>query len=514
MLDTSPPRPPQGVLELTDSIIGEAMELAAIEMAGGRPQAATSPRFPETGSEGNCLASPRGEPASAIPGGSDREKAWTSLVMSCTDLSHFGFYLAWGVAHGFHLKGMSLLQRLAKPFATQVASTNYRGLFPLPVDFSFLSDLAWPLADCPRHLCEQAWMQLIALALNHLHGDTPPYPASRHGASVKKSMAVLLDRVKRFLSSPVKSDLSAELIWDDMKTKTLNYSGEEVALAQPLTVEQVLSSMPPEGHGGSVDLLPLLEGRSRFLLSHPEEVILPPGDIPVGKNTAKVHLKKGSELEFFLLLKQRGIITFVREEDVFEGPQGKYLSGLFGVPKPGKTTASGLPVLRLIMNLTPINRAMGVILADIGQLPSASVWQQLVLAEGDTLTVSQADMSCAFYLFRLPPQWSRYLCFNHGMLATDVGEAGPGRVYPACAVLPMGWSSSVGIMQMASRELLRRAHLHSGHELRKRALVPRWFLRIAKGVPEGGSSGRIFARDGFLTGTGFVEGAYEKEISF
>ena len=27
-------------------------------------------------------------------------------------------------------------------------------------------------------------------------------------------------------------------------------------------------------------------------------------------------------------------------------------------------------------------------------------------------------------------------------------------------------------------------------------------------------TGRIFARDGFLTGTGFVEGAYEKEISF
>jgi len=61
---------------------------------------------------------------------------------------------------------------------------------------------------------------------------------------------------------------------------------------------------------------------------------------------------------------------------------GPFLSGLFGVPKPGKFSAKGKPVLRLIMNLIPINRALDVILGDIQELPSAAIWQQLVLFEG------------------------------------------------------------------------------------------------------------------------------------
>ena len=495
---TFPPCPPSGVLEMTDDLIAAALNSANLE-TGRKPaaSAATALRSPEMGVDLEPQASVVRGPGQTEPLRATVEGQWSSRVYSCTDLSHFGLLLAWGMANGFYLKGMSFLEKFAKPFATEVANAKYRGLFPLPVNLSFLKDLAWPLSSFPRHLCDLAWLQLIALALNQLNGDTPPYPAERRASCVKKSLEVLHGRVERFFNSPCNSDVGPEEIWDDLKNKTLNYSGEEVAVAKPLTFEQVFPSMPPEGHGGSVELLPLLEGRSRFLLSHPEEVLLPEDEVPPGKCTAKVHLEKGSERDFFLLLKQRGIITFVPEAEVYRGPNGKYLSGMFGVPKPGKVTASGRPVLRLIMNLIPINRAMGVILGDISQLPSASVWQQLVLTDGDSMTVSQADMSSAFYLFRLPPVWSRYLCFNHAFEASDVGEAGSGKVYPSCAVLPMGWSSSVGIMQMASRELLRRAHLHHGHELRKRALVPRWFLRLAKSVPEGGSWWQVYL-DNFM----------------
>lgn len=135
------------------------------------------------------------------------------------------------------------------------------------------------------------------------------------------------------------------------------------------------------------------------------------------------------------------------EEKVFSDADGKYLSGLFGVPKPGKFTSAGDPILRLIMNLIPINQALEVILGDISELPSASSWQQLVLSDEDMLTVSQADMASAFYLFRLPEGWLPYLCFNYKLERRDVGFPGRGFVYPSCRVLPMGWASSVGIMQ-------------------------------------------------------------------
>ena len=46
----------------------------------------------------------------------------------------------------------------------------------------------------------------------------------------------------------------------------------------------------------------------------------------------------------------------------------------------------------------------------------------------------------------------------------------------------MGWSSSVGIMQMASRELMLRAQLPPSDELRKGSVVPPWFVQFTRGM--------------------------------
>ena len=47
---------------------------------------------------------------------------------------------------------------------------------------------------------------------------------------------------------------------------------------------------------------------------------------------------------------------------------------------------------------------------------------------------------------------------------------------PSCRVLPMGWSSSVGLMQMASRELIRRSDTLGASELRRQIRAPPWFV--------------------------------------
>lgn len=136
------------------------------------------------------------------------------------------------------------------------------------------------------------------------------------------------------------------------------------------------------------------------------------------------------------------------------------------------------------MNLIPVNRAMDVVLGDIQALPSASAWMRLVLDGSSQISISQPDMSAAFYLFRLPSSWCKYLCFNYKIRRSDLGlSVGAGEsdfVFPACRVLPMGWSSSVGLMQQASRELVKRARPNLGHELRGNSLVPDWFIRAPK----------------------------------
>ena len=85
-------------------------------------------------------------------------------------------------------------------------------------------------------------------------------------------------------------------------------------------------------------------------------------------------------------------------------------------------------------------------------------------------------MSSAFYLFKLPPQWTKYLCFNAKFTGDAVGLPTTEVFVPACKVLPMGWSSSVGLMQMASRELVRRRDYLTSAELRRQTLAPRWFV--------------------------------------
>ena len=227
-------------------------------------------------------------------------------------------------------------------------------------------------------------------------------------------------------------------------------------------------------------------------------MVLGDGKPKVAKNVAKVHIGAGEEPQIFKTLYERGVVDFVPENEVFSDSDGKFLSGLFGVPKPGKFTASGKPILRLIMNLIPINQALEVILGDIAELPSATMWQQLVLTEDDMVTVSQADMASAFYLFRLPVAWLPYLCFNFRLSRDQVGLPGSGWVYPSCRVLPMGWASSVGIMQMASRELIKRAGTMPGDELRKQGSIPPWFVDWCRSVPQGNTWWQVYL-DNFMS---------------
>ena len=349
------------------------------------------------------------------------ERERMGALLASPNPGQFGCRLVWGMSRGFLYPGLSRLLKYAKPIASEEAFTKSAGLFPIPVDFSQVKSWAWPLDDFSKDQCEVAWVLLSAAALNDFYGLSPPYPTQRRGRVVEKCLQTIRGRVRRFLLQSVDSDISFSSVWEDVSKKQINYEGEEVAVAQMLTLDQVFKSLPPLGHGGSVELAPLLQGRTRFLIENPEQVLLPSPPLQKVRNSAKVHIAKGEEVALFRLLFERGVIDFVPEKEVYSDVNGPFLSGLFGVPKPNKFSSKGAPVLRLIMNLIPINRTLDVILGDIAELPSASCWQQLVLLEGDSISISQADMASAFYLFRLPVAWQKYLCFNHRLTRKDVG---------------------------------------------------------------------------------------------
>ena len=66
---------------------------------------------------------------------------------------------------------------------------------------------------------------------------------------------------------------------------------------------------------------------------------------------------------------ERGIFTFLKEQDVFHFQGKPLLIGLFGVEKKNKSLDSGEPVLRMIINAIPASALQQTIEADIRTLP-------------------------------------------------------------------------------------------------------------------------------------------------
>ena len=87
--------------------------------------------------------------------------------------------------------------------------------------------------------------------------------------------------------------------------------------------------------------------------------------------------------------------------------------GSFGVDKAKEVPGQpGLLQQRLICNLIPSNAFFRVIRGDIDGLPFSLQWNAICLLESEVLLVSQEDMTCAFYLFRLPHSWARYFAIG------------------------------------------------------------------------------------------------------
>jgi len=410
-----------------------------------------------------------------------------------------GRALAMGVRQGSLPRGMELLFHEVKHTASQDAFGRAPALFPLPVDFS--------LEGLTGEACDNsvgAWLTLVCHGLNVLSGCKKKPPRQRTGRQVTEVLKVLEDRVGRFLALFTPVVLDPREVWLDVLSKRISYDGEEFVEPVAITHEQIYASLPPMGHGGSVELAPLLVGRAEYLIQRPEELLLDPELKEDGPNAARVHIALGEAMKVWQLLEERGIIEWIDLEEVYADEGGPYLAGMFGVPKAGKFTPCGEPLLRVIMNLKPINRALDIVKGDIGELPMATTWNQLMLDENETIHISQADMSSAFYLFSLPSQWRRFMAFNAPTRGSALGRDA-GKVYvPACKVLPMGWSSSVGLMQMASRQLVQRCHTWGADELKRQALAPRWFVdTVARAGP------RLFWQvylDNFMAGEVSLKG--------
>eukprot|EP00438_Fugacium_kawagutii_P018228 Skav218343 [mRNA] locus=scaffold755:897997:900780:- [translate_table: standard] len=159
-------------------------------------------------------------------------------------------------------------------------------------------------------------------------------------------------------------------------------------------------------------------------------------------------------------LLSRGVFDRVHEDDLHQVQGRPLLNGLFGVSK-HEYTPEGLEVMRIIMNLIPLNTIVRSLDSDIATLPTWSGMSPLELMVDESLVVSSEDVRCFFYIFKIPQAWYRYMAFNKPLPRTLCGDR-PGKWFPCSAVSPMGFKNSVSLAQHIHRKFAQQALVKAG----------------------------------------------------
>ena len=359
-------------------------------------------------------------------------------------------------------------------------------------------DAAFPSDNVPTKTAldyaAKAWLALVITALNLMasNGRSHQGPTSPLSPAQERAVEHLLEQCVAF----VKEDPSARMPSDwiaNLKGKAHGYWGEPVYVAEPITLLQVLASLPARGVAASVAVCEILEGQLRDQLRDPESLLLPEAEWP--HTTPRAATQLADDSEWPLLAQElwaRGLVSWLPEEQLF-APRGKaVINGLFAVPKDKDVEGHpGLHVQRLICNLVPTNSYFRVIRGDVDELPYIMQWSAICLAEDEILTVTQEDMTCAFYLFRLPKEWLPYMAVGKPVRLRDLQGNSRARAesaafakgntsglgYLCLRVLPMGWASAVGVMQAIHRRILampppQGAGLPRDREITKTRVAP------------------------------------------
>eukprot|EP00438_Fugacium_kawagutii_P012216 Skav203377 [mRNA] locus=scaffold3573:2116:5712:- [translate_table: standard] len=335
-------------------------------------------------------------------------------------------------------------------FCNQLCRVSTTGkIFPLPSSYV---TLAKSFHDADED--ELNALRVLVLGLNSLNGE---------GLECEKMpsqfqltiLSGLLNHCKRVLAW---KEVGERFSWEAFfKVKGVDYKGDEVLSAQKIAWENVESALPLEV--GGVPLQSVVDKGSlnyvlnfeKFLLDPQDQTYVRPPRVMVDENAWETLCSN---------LLSRGVFDRIHEDDVHQVQGRLLLNGLFGVSK-HEYTAEGREVMRIIMNLIPVNTIVRTLDSDIATLPTWSGMSPLELMVDESLVVSSEDVRCFFYIFKIPQAWHKYMAFNKP-LPQSLSGSKPGKWYPCSAVLPMGFKNSVSLAQHIHRLLAQQALVKAG----------------------------------------------------
>ena len=331
----------------------------------------------------------------------------------------------------------------------------------------------------------EAWLLIACLGLNGMTVGPRPLVKGPWTAAQERGLLSMRHSVERFLALGGRGSWSVETVSSELKEKRVSYSGEELATVHPLTVEQVVAALPPLEHSGMIPLVNFLLPGTRELVEHPERLLIDELSDDLPPLQAKIHCSKDQILPLAMELVRRNICGWTEWSEVYEIKGQKVLSGMFGIEKSTKLS-DGRNALRLIMNLIPSNSVMKTICGRVRGLPSITSWMSVITLDTEEIRSWQSDMCSAFYLFSVPPSWAKFLSFNLRVNGSLIGKDSQKDYALSCKVLPMGWSSSVALMQEVAEQLVLREGFEEGDQIAKGAPLPHFLVEaLQQGAKEG-----------------------------
>ena len=347
-----------------------------------------------------------------------------------------------------HAEFSSVLDKFKPPHGKTKCSGS---IFPLPETLEVLTQHVAQLSPDQLTL-----LQKMCVGLNLYYGHSGPSRVKLPAASVAALQA--LSAYSRDVSAW--SEKFEGLNWEEyLQVKSIDYQGEEVKVAKYFCWENLEPAMP-EGIG-TIPLEEVCElGTLDYVLSFTDYLV--PDDARVYTRTPRIMVGDEAWESVCKGLLAKGVCTLIPEQKVYHVEGRPLQNGLFGVSK-GEFDGP-YEVMRLIMNLVPVNKLCRNLGGDVSTLPSWSGMSPYILEEGEVILMSSEDIRCFFYLFSIPSSWYPYMSFGRPVPQSCCPPGSSEAYFLTSRVLPMGFLNSVSIAQHVHRRIARLA-LHSSATL-------------------------------------------------
>lgn len=301
----------------------------------------------------------------------------------------------------------------------------------------------------------QVWRLLVILVLNGESIDWNHQKVFRQSAPTgpqNQMISRVTSLVNRFCTSPG-SSCDMPDFHELVKSKTIDYNGEECGHALPLILGELKPGLPPLGVAGTLEAHAVAGPDVQRWLEDPSKALKPIAEWPLVVPQAKINATRQEWEKLCGVLFGLGIICPIDDSDIFEVNGEKVLNGAFAVPKKGAPAPGQSRVTRLIMNLVPANSYQKLMPGDLNTLASSPSWTSIVLKDNEVLLWSSDDQRGAFYAWRLPAAWRRFMAFKWRVPGSLVGLTSNAMTYVAASVIPMGWINAVSLFQHLHRQL-------------------------------------------------------------